>query len=170
MKTFSLAFPASLAALGLIASSGAALAMHVKPGLWQVSVKIDMPGMPQLSPDQLAKMKALGIHVPVGGDAITTTHCVTAAEATMDKMPDMGRAHSKECTIQNMSMTGGGMSADMVCTGKMQGRSGHIAFHVDSPEHYSGRITMSGVVDGAPKASSTTIDAKFVSADCKADQ
>jgi hypothetical protein len=169
MKTFSFAFSAGLAVLSLTATSGAALAMHVKPGLWQVSVKMDMPGMPQIPPEQLAKMKALGIHVPVGGDAITSTHCVTAAEATMDKMPDMGRAHSKDCAIQNMKMSGDGMSADMVCAGKMQG-TGHMAFHVDSPEHYSGRITTDGVADGHPIKSTTLIDARFVSAVCKADQ
>jgi hypothetical protein len=67
-----------------------------------------------------------------------------------------------------MKMASDGMSADMVCTGNMQG-SGHMAFHVDSLEHYSGRITINGVSDGRPVKTTTSIDARFVSAVCKAD-
>jgi hypothetical protein len=161
-------FTAVLAAAVLVAASGTALALHGKAGLWSVSVKVDMAGMPQIPPEQLAKMNAMGIHIPIGGDTITTTHCVTPAEAAMDKIPTMPKEHEKYCAVQNLKSSADGMSADMVCTGKVEG-SGHMTFRFDSPEHYAGRVSLDAVMNGHPMKSVTSFDAHWVSADCKAD-
>jgi hypothetical protein len=156
-----------LSAALLIGASTAALAMHAKPGEWQVSVKMDMAGVPQIPPAQLAKMRAMGVHVPMGGDAVTMTHCMTSSEAAMDKIQAMSKEHQKYCTMQNMRMSADGMSADMVCTGKVQG-GGHMQVHFDSPEHYAGKVSMSFNTHGHPMSMTNTFEAKWLSANCKA--
>jgi Protein of unknown function (DUF3617) len=161
-------FTTGLAAVVLVAASSSALALHGKAGLWSVSVKVDMAGMPQIPPEQLAKMNAMGIHIPMGGDTITTTHCVTPAEAAMDKIPTMSKEHQKYCAVQNLKSSADGMSADMICTGKVEG-NGHMTFHFDSPEHYVGSGSLNAVVNGHPMKSSTSFEARWVSAECKAD-
>ena len=158
----------SLVGLVLIGASSQALAMHAKPGEWQVSMKMDIAGMPKIPPAQLARMRAMGVHVPMGGDTVTVTHCMTPAEAAMDRIPAMAKEHQKYCSMQNMKMSADGMSADMVCTGKVQG-GGHMQVRFDSPEHYAGKVTMSFNANGHPMNSSSTFEAKWLSAVCKAD-
>jgi Protein of unknown function (DUF3617) len=158
---------ANLGAAILIGASSAALAMHAKPGEWQVSMKMDMAGIPQIPPAQLARMRAMGIHVPMGGDTLTVTHCITPAEAAMDRIPAMSKEHQKYCSMQNMKTSAGGMSADMVCTGKVQG-GGHMEVRFDSPEHYAGKISMNFSANGHPVSSTSTFEAKWLSADCEA--
>ncbi len=159
--------PVALGAL-MIAVSGPALALHAKPGEWQVTVKMDMAGMPQIPPEQLAKMRAMGIHLPVGGDAMTVTHCMTPEEAAMDKIPAMSKEREKYCSVQNLKTSPEGVSADVVCTGKVQG-SGHMSVRFDSPERYAGKVSMNVVADGHPMNSTSTFNAQWLSAECKAD-
>ncbi|HVU20623.1 MAG TPA: DUF3617 domain-containing protein [Rhizomicrobium sp.] len=150
----------------LAAGAGPALALHAKPGEWQIVMKINLSGMPEIPPAQLAKMRAMGIHLPLGGDAMTVTHCITPSEAAMDKIPAMTKDRQKYCAMQNMKTSANGMSADMICTGKVQG-SGHMDVHFDSPEHYAGKVSMNVVANGHPMNSSSTFDATWLSADCK---
>jgi len=158
---------ASLGTAILAGASSPALAMHAKPGEWQVSMKMNMSGIPQIPPAQLAKMRAMGIRLPMGGDTITVTHCMTPSEAAMDKIPAMSKEHQKYCTTQNLKTSADSMSADMVCTGKVQG-GGHMQVQFDSPEHYAGKVSMSFNANGHPMSSTNTFEAKWLSADCKA--
>ena len=145
-----------------------ALALHAKPGEWQVSVKMSMAGMPQIPPKQLAQMRAMGIHLPVGGDAVTMTHCLTPEEAAIDHLPAMSKEHQKYCTMQNLKTAADGISADMVCTGKVQG-NGHMSVRFDTPEHYVGNVSMNVIADGHPMNSASTFEATWLSAECKAE-
>ncbi|HEX4294561.1 MAG TPA: DUF3617 domain-containing protein [Rhizomicrobium sp.] len=159
-------------ALGIAAVSSAALAFagHGKPGLWQISTKIDLGGMgamPQLSPKQAAQMKALGIQIP-NNNTFMITHCMTPQEAAMIKPPPMGRpGHEPDCKMQNMKTDGSSVSADMVCDAKDMKGGGHFAIVYDSPEHYTGKMTMSMDSHGRHMATNTSFEAKWLSADCK---
>jgi hypothetical protein len=146
-----------------------ALAMHAKPGDWQVSVKMDIAGMPQMPPAQMAKLHSMGGHLPMSVNSITMTHCMTAAEAAMDRIPAMPQVHQKYCSMQNIQTSSDGMSADMVCTGKVQG-GGHMQVHFDSPEHYAGKVSMHFNANGHPVSTSSTFEAKWISAACKTGQ
>ncbi len=156
---------ACAAALAVVAASGTALAGHGKVGLWQVTTKMDMSDMPQIPPDQAEKMRAMGIHIPSNG-VFTTTHCMTAEEVAMDKPPP-ALAHRKECSMQNFKTEGQNVSADMVCSGKEMNGNGHFTLAYDTPEHYAGKVTFSGAARGHPMTTTTTFEAKWVSADCK---
>ena len=160
-------------ALGIATVSSAALAFagHGKPGLWQISTKIDLGGMgamPQLSPKQAAQMKAMGIRIP-NASTFTITHCMTPEEVAMTKPPPMGRpGHEQDCKMQNLRSNGSSVSADMVCDAKDTKGSGHFALVYDSPEHYTGKVTMSMDSHGRHMATNTSFEAKWLSADCKA--
>ena len=157
------------AALGIAAVSSAALAYagHGKPGLWQITTKMDIGGMMQLSPKQAAQMKAMGMHIP-NRNTFTVTHCMTPQEAAMIKPPPMGSpGHEPLCKMQNMKTVGSSVSADMVCDSKDMKGGGHFAIAYDSPEHYTGKVMMSMDSRGHHTASNTSFEAKWLSADCK---
>ena len=159
-------------ALSIAATPVAVLAgVHGRPGLWRISTKIDLGGMgamPQLSPKQAAQMKALGMHIP-NTSTFTVTHCMTPQEAAMIKPPPMGRpGHEPDCKMQNMKADGSSVSADMVCDSKDMKGGGHFALVYDSPEHYTGKVTMSMDTHGRHMTTNTSFEAKWLSADCKA--
>jgi Protein of unknown function (DUF3617) len=154
---------------GLIAGAAAvpmaALASHGKVGLWEVTTQINMPNMAaMMTPDQIAKMQAMGMHMPTG-QSFTTQHCMTAEEvAAADKPPPMRQ--NKDCTVSNMKYAASNFTADMTCTGdNMQGQ-GHVSVTYDSDEHYSGSFTFTGTAHGHPATMTNNFEGKWISADC----
>lgn len=156
------------AGLALAVAAVPAIASHGKVGLWNVTVTMQMAGMPgmpdmsKLPPEAQAAMRAHG--VTMNGHTITATHCMTAEEVNSDTPPDMSR--HKECKMTNVRAGGQSLSADMVCSGNMQG-TGHLDISFDSPEHYTGKSSMTGTIDGRPVNNVTTFEGRWVSADCK---
>ncbi|MGD0191310.1 MAG: DUF3617 domain-containing protein [Rhizomicrobium sp.] len=147
----------------LLALSSTALADHGKAGLWNITSKMTMANMPQIPPDKLAKMQAMGIQMPTG-NSVTTQHCMTAAEVKMDRPPLTG--HAKDCTLQNLSISGAAVKADMVCsTGDMQG-NGHLSVSYDSDTHYAGQMTFVGTAHGHPADMTNSFEGTWLSADC----
>ena len=81
----------------------------------------------------------------------------------------MGRpGHEPDCKMQNMKADGSSVSADMVCDSKDMKGGGHFALVYDSPEHYTGKVTMSMDTHGRHMTTNTSFEAKWLSADCKA--
>ncbi len=157
-----LSFAAASATLALVAAP--ALAGHGKVGLWNVTITTNMAGMPDMSklpPEAQAMMKARGM--TMNGNSMSVQHCMTQEEVNADH-PSM--RNEKECKVSNMKTSGNSFSADMVCNGQMQG-TGHVEFVFDSPEHYTGKTSMNGTAGGHPVNSSTTMEGRWVSADCK---
>jgi hypothetical protein len=149
--------------LGVVSVPVAALASHGKVGLWEVTTQMSMPNMTaMMTPDQLARMQAMGVHMPTGR-SFTTQHCMTAAEVAADKPPPMRQ--NKDCTMGNMSFGAHSFTADMVCTGDMQGQ-GHISVTYDSDEHYSGTYGFTGTAHGHPAGITNSFEGKWISADC----
>jgi hypothetical protein len=159
---------AGMAVLAAASASlpGAALAGHGKAGLWNVTVTMDNgAAMPRLTPEQMAKMRAAGMQMPDLGRTMTHQHCMTAAEVAADTIPPMGR--NGECKPQNVKASGNGFSADVACSGEMQG-TGHMSMTFASAEHYSGRMTFSGVTHGHPANMTTSFEGRWISASCPA--
>jgi hypothetical protein len=150
-------------AIGVVALPLAAVASHGKAGLWDITVSMRMDSAPQIPPDQLAKMKAMGIIVP-NGNTMTVQHCMTAAEVAADKPPQMQR--NKNCSMQNIKTSGGVYSADMVCSGADMTGNGHFQVTYDSDSHYAGEMTFSGTSHGHPAAMTNSFEGKWVSASC----
>jgi hypothetical protein len=147
-----------------------ALASHGKAGLWQITVTMDMAGMPampdmsSLPPEAQARMKAM--QMQMSGHSMSIQHCMTAQEVSMEK-PDFSKmGHNKDCSATNVQVSGHAFSADMVCKGGDFVGNGHMQVAFDSDEHYSGSSTMSGDAHGHPMNVKESFDGKWISADC----
>ncbi|MBU6297256.1 MAG: DUF3617 domain-containing protein [Alphaproteobacteria bacterium] len=157
-----------LAAVGAAAFLPAtAWASHVKPGLWEIKAQNNMahamPDMSQLPPQVQAQMRAHGVQMN-GGGGMTIRRCITPAEAGADT-PAVSQ--NKDCHVENVKATGRSYSADMVCTGRTT-MHGHVQITFESPEHYYGTTTVTGMADGRPVNSATKLDAHWLAAACGA--
>jgi hypothetical protein len=157
-------------AAGALAASVAAvpaIAGHGKVGLWNVTITTNMggmamPDMSKLPPEAQAAMRAHG--VTMNGNTMSVQHCMTQAEVDASGPPPM--RNQKDCSLTNTKMGGNSFSADMACHGDMVG-TGHVEVTYDSPEHYVGKTTMSGTMQGHPVSTATTFEGRWASADCK---
>jgi hypothetical protein len=119
--------------------------------------------MPQIPPEQLAKMRAAGVNVPMN-NSFTTQHCVTPEEAAAAKPPTMGR--SKECQMGKVNVAGGAVSGDMTCSGEEMKGTGHFQVSYDTPEHYTGQMMFSGDAHGHHMDMTNKFEGKWLSASC----
>ncbi|MBV8798306.1 MAG: DUF3617 domain-containing protein [Alphaproteobacteria bacterium] len=155
----------ALAAATAVALPAIAVGGHGKVGLWDITVTTNMAGMPDMSklpPEAQAAMRAHG--VSANGHTMTVQHCMTQTEIDTIKPPPMHGAQN--CKMSNLKNSGPSMSADMTCTGDMNA-TGHFEISYDSPEHYTGKTTITGTDEGHPINSTTTMEGRWVSADCK---
>lgn len=150
-----------MAAVAIVAAP--ALASHGKAGLWDITVKMSMPNMPQIPPDQLAKMKAMGVTVP-NGNTMTVSHCMTPAEVAADTPPQMNQ--NQDCSMKNIKTSGGQFSADMVCNGADMKGNGHLSVNYDSDSHYAGQMTFAGMSHGHQAVMTNNFEGRWVSASC----
>ena len=102
-----------------VVAPGVAFADHGKAGLWKVSTSMTV-AMPQMPPEALAQMKAMGMSMP-NGRTFTSQICMTEADVNADKPPSMGN-ENMGCKWGNMHVSGTGMTGDLVCTGQMNGK------------------------------------------------
>jgi len=154
-----------LALVAVAALPLTAFASHGKAGLWKITTSMHMAGMqmPQLSAQQMAQMKAMGIHMPTD-NTVTVQHCMTQAEVNADTPPDNQRQDSG-CKMTNVKVVAHTMTADMVCTGQMKGQ-GHFNVTYDSPEHYKGQTAFKGTMEGRPADMTNSFEGTWVSASC----
>ena len=99
--------------LFLLSAAGGVQALDFQPGKWQVTSKVEMPGMP----------------VPV--PPMTSTQCMTEQEPV-----PANSAQGQACEILDMKTEGNTVSWKMKCNeagGKSEG-SGRITYHGDSFE------------------------------------
>lgn len=151
---------AAIAAAAVVGLPAAAMAGHGKAGLWQITTT--MGGMDKMiPPEALAQMKARGISMPAA-QTFSTQQCVTPAQAAADGPPPM---QGNDCHMANARTTSTSFSADMVCSGRMNG-SGHLQVTYDSAEHYRGEMTMHGNVQGHEMAMTNKFEGRWLKADC----
>jgi hypothetical protein len=154
----------SAAALSLV--PGAALAGHGKAGLWNITTSIG--GMPsvQLPPEAMARMKAMGMKMPSGGQSFSSQICMTQAEVDSDKLPPVGK-NDMGCTSHVTSQTANSMSAETVCTGDMKG-TGRMQISYSGAEHYSGSYSFKGMIHDRSMETNSTFKGDWIKADCGA--
>jgi hypothetical protein len=145
----------------VMAVPAVALAGPGKAGMWEVSVT--MGGMPQIPAEDMAKMKAMGMHMPMG-NTFTTQKCVTPEEAAATKPPPMGR--NNDCQMGKVSTSGGSLTGDMTCSGPNMTGTGHFQVSYSSPEHYTGQMAFNGSSHGHPVNMTNKFEGKWLSASC----
>jgi hypothetical protein len=143
---------------------GAAFAAHGKAGLWNISTTMSM-AMPQMPPEALAQMKAMGMSMP-SGRTFTSQICMTEADVNADKPPSMGN-DNMNCKWTNMHVTGSGMTGDLICSGQMTGK-GSMQVSYTGNTHYSGQYSFTGSVEGHQQNMKSSFTGDWVKADCGA--
>lgn len=139
----------------------------LKPGQWETTVRMQMAGMPQLTPEQIAQMKQLGMEIPfLNEQPSVMQQCITAEQASLKKPLDPSASSDRQCTIQNYKKSGKTVSGDMVCSGELKAR-GRFEMTVESDTRYQGKWTLKGVTsEGQPVDHTTDISARWVKAKC----
>lgn len=90
----------------------------MKPGLWEISTTMEMPGMPFQAPPQMVR------------------HCYTAQDIKEQPVPK-----DEQCKITDLKTIGNKTSWKMECTGEAAGKGeGEIAYQGDSA--YEGKSKM----------------------------
>jgi Protein of unknown function (DUF3617) len=131
----------ALAAILVISAQGAAVA-GPRPGLWKVTTRLDHDGT-MSAPD-------------------TQTNCVTA-----EQIKDPGKSlmppdsPEEKCKRTKYDWTGDRLSWSLQCSGQMA-ISGNGEIDFDTPEHYRGKITSTGAVNGHPFVSTIMLEGQRV--------
>lgn len=166
--------------LALPIASFAADVFDVKPGLWEHTTTVEMSnmpgmqGMPQLTPEQLAKMppavRARFEAMMNGqGQGIVSKVCRTR-ESLTDAMA-YGTRQDNSCTPKIISMSPGKVEVHTDCTGRFTGSGDFVVERIDS-EHFKMTGVMKGVNAGEkgspdrPMNTKMTSNGKWLSADC----
>jgi hypothetical protein len=156
----------SLAVVLTEAALPAYAADHLRPGQWEVAVKVSQKGGPQIPPEQLEQMKKMGISVPFGGQAIMTSQCVTPEMASSDKPFANDEGDPNKCQLTNYKRVGSKATGEMVCTGEFKGK-GAFEMTMDSETEYRGGWTVTGVsADVGPVEQTTALRGKWIAAAC----
>lgn len=93
----------------------------MRPGTWETTMKMEMPGMP----------------AGAGMPPMKSSRCVTAAQLAKDPATGLprGAAGQKECTVSDYKATGNVVSWKMACTGQMaMTGTGELTFKGDTYE------------------------------------
>lgn len=164
MRKLLVAAVATCLALPLYAGTG------MKPGQWEITSQMDLgknaPQMPQIPPEQLEKMKAMGITPPsmgIGGPRTFKT-CVSKQDAESDQ-PPMDEHAQRSCKPQDLKRDGKRTTMKIVCTGEMQG-TGDVEFVADSPEHYTSKFHMVGTSHGHAIDMTHSSEGRWLGASC----
>lgn len=142
---------------------------QLKPGQWEMSITMQMAGMPEIGPEQIAQMKQLGIEIPMfSSKPSVIQQCITQEQASLKKPIDTASNPNDQCSIKNYKNSGKSVSGDMVCTGEMKAQ-GRFEMTVASDISYRGKWSLKGVTaDGQPIDQSSNISGKWIKAKCDA--
>jgi hypothetical protein len=147
----------------------------MKQGLWEVTTKSDaMKNMPKISPEQMEKMRQMGIQVPQMSDGgMVTKMCVSKAmserEQPLTGAP--GESGGKQgmyqsgCEHKNFQRTGNSFSVDIVCDGPHMKGTGSAkgSFSGDS---FTSTYDFQGTSDSKAVIHHMESSAKYLGADC----
>ena len=152
-------------ALGLaLFATVSAAADQLKPGQWDMAVSMKMKGMPEMSAEDMAQMKEMGIQMPMGGEPMHVQQCITPEQASL-KQP-MNPSGDQSCTIKNYRHSGNTASGEMVCTGDMKA-TGRFEMTVNGNTSYTSKMSLKGVTkEGEPIDQTTESSGRWVKAKC----
>jgi len=133
-----------------------------QPGLWEMTTIMTW----QKSPMPAGITLPAGMKSPFSGTTTTTQVCLT--QAMIDKYGPASSTN-RDCKNTNVVMKSNGMTADLVCSGKMNGKGTVEASWTDSSHsrskmHFIG--TMGAGSNPMPVEWTTEITSVFKSSDC----
>ena len=168
-----------LAATALAAASFAAGAQTLKPGLWEISNKMNSPQMDQamaemqkqmasMPPEQRKQMEAMmaqrGMSMPgaAPGGGMTVKMCMTKEQVERNEVP----MEKSDCTMSNQQKSGGTVKFAFSCPNPPS--KGEGEFTMSGSEAYSSRVKVTSTVQGKPETMTMEGSGKWLGADCGA--
>lgn len=172
-------FTTSLLAAAALAFATAASAQTTKPGLWEITNKMQsgsgemekaMAGMEKqlasMSPEQRKQMQDMmakqGVSMgPGSGGAMSVKMCITKEMAERNEMPQQQQG---DCKTTQSPRSGNTMKISYTCTQPPSSGEGVMTFNGDTA--YTMKMNTTSTIKG--KAEKMTMDAsgKWLSADC----
>jgi hypothetical protein len=139
----------------------------MKPGLWEMSMRSDaMQAMPQIPPEQRAKMKAMGVEIPnMQGGAIIHKVCVSKEMAEQDQ-PQVTQNNHSMCKPQNMNQSGNGYTMDLICDSPELKGIGTVRGIFNGSENIRSVYDFKGTSRNRPISQHMETTGKWLSADC----
>ena len=148
----------------------AAMALHVNPGLWEVTVTPNMKGDLPLSDDELAKIPAdrRAKFMAAMRGMIGTPHkmreCMTREK--LNKGFTIGR-NDPNCTESVVSNTANAMEVQATCTGSSDGmQSMDVKFMASSPTSVAGTTHVVAARHGRSMTVDSTLAGQWLSSNC----
>lgn len=144
------AFALVLAPLGASAGSStpARLPDMMNPGLWEMTVQMQMSGVPMQLPSH------------------TYRHCVTKADLEKNHgVPKPENTKDMTCTMKKFDRSGNTLTYTMECTGTHGTMTLDGASTFESRDAYHGTMHMTGTVEGRQMDMTSKVQAKRVG-DC----
>ena len=157
---------------------GCATAVHaqtMKPGLWEVSSKMQggighviaamQEQMAKMPPDQRKMMQDMmakqGTSMGAAGPgSVTSKVCLTKEMIERNEMPGA----QSDCTSTASQRVGNAMKTSFTCA--KQGSSGEGQFTFISPEAYTVKMSINGVVQGKSEKTDIEGAGKWLATDC----
>ncbi|MET3120219.1 hypothetical protein AAKU64_004467 [Undibacterium sp. GrIS 1.8] len=155
----------SLCALSLV--SNAEAAGKSKAGLWEVTIQSDaMKNMPTIPPEQLEKLKQMGIKIPnMQNGGMTTQMCITKEMADRDQ-PPVNFKDQSGCQSKNIQKNGNTWSMDLVCDKPEMKGSGKVTGTYLGDDSVQSVFDFKGIANDKPINMHSETKSKWLSADC----
>jgi hypothetical protein len=158
----------SILSLSMLCSSATVWAAgQIKPGLWEMTIKSDaFKNIPKMPPEQLKKMREMGINIPQMQDGgMVSKVCITKEMAERDDAPQINQKESG-CQSRNYQRSGTTYSLDIVCDGPDMKGTGKIKGSYAGNERFSSTYDFKGTSHGQPVNHRQESSGKWLSADC----
>ena len=140
-------------------------AEKLRPGQWNLTIKMNMKNGPQIPAEQLAELKELGIQVPLSGEPFLVEQCITPEQASLDKPFAISRDNNS-CTIRNLNHAGNKATGEIVCSGDITG-SGIFEMTLNSDTSFQGIGTVNAMsTQFGPIDQTTEVSGEWVKATC----
>lgn len=140
---------------------------QLKSGQWENMVSMQMAGMPQLSAEQIAQMKQLGVDLPfLSGKPTIIQQCITPEQASMERPINPATNPNDMCSLTSYKKSGNTVTGEMTCKGDLKAK-GRFEMTMESDTSYKGKWSLKGVTSGGQPIDQTTeISARWVKAKC----
>jgi hypothetical protein len=169
--------PNLLLAAALAAFACAAGAQSLKPGLWEVTSKVQAGGGPtgqqmaemqkqmaNMPPEQRKMMEEMmakqGVKPGGPGAGMSVKMCMTKEMAENNELP----AQQGDCRTTQQSRSGNTMKFSMACSNPPSTGEGQVTFA--GPEAYSMKMVVNAQVQGKPEKMTMDGAGKWLSPDC----
>ncbi|CAN7461592.1 DUF3617 domain-containing protein [Pseudoduganella sp. LjRoot289] len=179
MQSYRHLIPAAAIAAVFFSSAQPAAAQSMRPGLWEISNKIQSGNgqtaaalaaaqkeLANMPPEQRKMIEGMlakqGVGMSVSGDGVKITHCVTKEMADRKELPT---GQQGDCTSSNTPVPGG-MNVSFSCVKPPSSGTGQVKFQGDSA--YTMTMDVNSTVSGRPEKMTVHSVGRLLSPVCPA--